>query len=139
MGRIMAIDYGTKRSGIAVTDPTRTIATALETVPSHLLLDYLAKYITAETVDLIILGEPKRLNNTDSSTTLIVRAFCKKLMEKFPEMPVEMVDERFTSKIAGMSLIESGQSRKVRRDKGVLDRVSATILLQDYLSTLPPK
>lgn len=135
----MAIDYGTKRSGIAVTDPTRTIATALETVPSHLLLDYLAKYITSETVDLIILGEPKRLNNTDSSTTLIVRAFCKKLKEKFPEMPVEMVDERFTSKIAGMSLIESGQSRKVRRDKGVLDRVSATILLQDYLSTLPPK
>lgn len=135
----MAIDYGTKRSGIAVTDPTRTIATALETVPSHLLLDYLAKYIRSETVDLIILGEPKRLNNTDSSTTLIVRAFCKKLKEKFPEMPVEMVDERFTSKIAGMSLIESGQSRKVRRDKGVLDRVSATILLQDYLSTLPPK
>ncbi len=139
MSRILAIDYGSKRSGIAVTDPTQTIATALETVSSHQLIEYLKKYTERETVELILIGEPKRLNNTTSATTNLVYAFCKKLESSLPGIPYKLVDERFTSKIAGMSLLESGQSRKVRRDKAVLDRVSATILLQDYLSTLPPR
>lgn len=138
MGRILAIDYGSKRSGIAVTDPTKTIASALDTVPSHQLMDFLKNYLQKESVELIILGEPKRLNNSTSSTTDLVYAFQKKLETMFPDYPVKLVDERFTSKIAGLSLIESGQSRKTRRDKSVLDRVSATILLQDYLSSLNP-
>ncbi|MFN8153329.1 MAG: Holliday junction resolvase RuvX [Bacteroidia bacterium] len=135
MGRILAIDYGAKRSGIAVTDPTQTIATALETIPSHQLIDYLKNYLAKESVEMILIGEPKRLNNTTSSTTEMVYSFRKKLEASIPGMPVKLVDERFTSKIAGMSLIESGQSRKTRRDKSVLDRVSATILLQDYLAS----
>lgn len=139
MARIMAIDYGTKRTGLAVTDPTQTIATALETVPSHQLIDYLQRYFDKEPVELVLLGEPRRLNNTTSSTTQHVYAFLKKLQAAFPALMIRLVDERFTSKIASMSLLESGQSRKVRRDKTVLDRISATILLQDYLSTLPPK
>lgn len=136
MGRILAIDYGSKRSGIAVTDPTKIIATALETVPSHQLIDYLKKYTEKEPVELILIGEPRRLNNTISATTNLVYAFCKKLEAGLPDIPYKLVDERFTSKIAGLSLIESGQSKKVRKDKSVLDRVSATILLQDYLATL---
>lgn len=139
MGRIVAIDYGKKRCGIAVTDPTQTIATALETVDTAHLIEYLRKYLEKEQVDKIIMGEPKRLNNSDSDTTLMVRQYFSKLETLFPTIPMIMVDERFTSKIAGRSLIESGQSRKTRRDKSVLDRVSATILLQDYLTSLPNK
>jgi len=135
----MAIDYGSKRSGIAVTDPTRTIASALITVPSHQLLDFLSGYFQKEEVELVLIGEPKRLNNTHSTTTHLVHAFCKKFETAFPGLSYKLMDERFTSKIASMSLIESGQSRKTRQDKTVLDKVSATILLQDYLSTLPHK
>ncbi len=136
MGRLMAIDYGKKRCGIAVTDPSQTIATALDTVPRHLLIEYLRKYFSIETVDQLVVGEPKRLNNSDSETTLLVHQFVKNLTKQFPEMMIVLYDERFTSKIATRSLIESGQSRKTRQDKSVLDRVSATILLQDYLSSL---
>ena len=139
MARIMAIDYGSKRSGIAVTDPTQTIATALITVQSHQLLDYLKDYFAKEKVELVLIGEPKRLNNTHSNTTHLVHAFCKKFEMTFPKLEFKLVDERFTSKIATFSLLESGQSRKTRQDKSVLDRISATILLQDYLLTLPPK
>lgn len=135
----MAIDYGTRRCGIAVTDPTQTIASALDTVPTKSIFEYLHHYTTKEEVALIIVGEPKRLNNTDSETTRMVHGFCRLLQTKFPAIPVRLFDERFTSKIASRSLLESGQSRKVRRDKGVLDRVSATILLQDYLTSIPFK
>lgn len=136
MGRLMAIDYGKKRCGIAVTDPSQTIATALDTVPSHLLIDYLRKYFSKETVDQLVVGEPKRLNNSDSETTLLVHQFVKNLAKQFPEMMIVLYDERFTSKIATRSLLESGQNKKTRQDKSVLDRVSATILLQDYLTSL---
>lgn len=132
----MAIDYGKKRCGIAVTDPTQTIATALETVPAHLLIDYLRKYFANELVDQLVVGEPKRLNNSDSETTLLVHQFVKSLTKQFPELSIVLYDERFTSKIATRSLIDSGQSRKTRQDKSVLDRISATILLQDYLTSL---
>lgn len=139
MGRIIAIDYGKKRCGIAVTDPSQTIATALETVPTHLLTEYLRKYFEREMVDQLVVGEPKRLNNSDSETTLIVHQFVKSLAKQFPEMSIVLYDERFTSKIATRSLIESGQNKKTRQDKSVLDRVSATILLQDYLTSLQLK
>ena len=132
----MAIDYGKKRCGIAVTDPTQIIATALETVPSHLLIDYLRTYFSKETVDQLVVGEPKRLNNSDSETTILVHQFVKNLTKQFPEMMIVLYDERFTSKIATRSLLESGQNKKTRQDKSVLDRVSATILLQDYLTSL---
>jgi putative Holliday junction resolvase len=136
MGRIIAIDYGTKRCGLAVTDPSRIIATALETVPTHQLIDYLRKYMATEDVDRIVIGEPKRLNNTDSETTRLALLFESQLQKNFPEKKIYRYDERLTSKMAQRSLIESGQSKKVRRDKTVLDRVSATILLQDYLLSL---
>lgn len=136
MGRILAIDYGTKRCGIAVTDPERIIATSLETVPTHQLIDYLKKYMLTENVDRIVIGEPKRLNNTDSDTTRLALLFEQQLQKAFPDKQICRYDERLTSKLAQRSLVESGQSKKVRRDKSVLDRVSATILLQDYLHSL---
>jgi putative Holliday junction resolvase len=137
MGRILAIDYGSKRCGLAVTDPTQTIATALETVATATLLDYLNNYILREPVERFILGEPKRLNNTLSATTEMVHRFSHLLAARFPHIPVQLYDERFTSKMASQSLLESGQSRKTRRDKSILDQVSATILLQDYLNSIP--
>ena len=137
MGRILAIDYGSKRCGLAVTDPTQTIATALETVATATLLDYLTGYILREPVERFILGEPKRLNNTLSATTEMVYRFGQLLAARFPNIPVQLYDERFTSKMASQSLLESGQSKKTRRDKSILDQVSATILLQDYLNSIP--
>ncbi len=139
MGRIIAIDYGSKRCGLAVTDPTQTIATALESLPTTQLISFLLNYLNNEVVDTIVLGEPKRLNNTNSATTLLVHAFAERLRKDIPNIPIVLYDERFTSKIAFNSLIESGQSRKVRKDKTVLDRVSATLLLQDFLNSLPSK
>lgn len=136
MGRIIAVDYGSKRCGLAVTDPTKTIASSLETVPTHQLSTYLADYMKKEQVECMVIGEPRRLNNTSSETTEKVHAFYKGLKKTFPDLKIELYDERFTSKIAMNSLIESGQSRKTRKDKSVLDRVSATILLQDYLNSL---
>lgn len=139
MGRILAIDYGTKRCGLAVTDPTRTIATALETVPTHRLFDYLNSYFAKETVDTIVIGEPKRLNNTSSESTKNSQLFADRVRKSYPDVPVHLYDERFTSKLALQSLIQSGQSRQTRKDKAVLDRVSATILLQDYMQSLSLK
>ncbi len=139
MARIMAIDYGSKRTGLAVTDPSQIIATALETVPTHQLFEYLKKYISKEIVECFVVGDPRRLNNEMSETTHLTNQFVNKLKREIPEIPVKRLDERFTSVMAAKSLIESGQSRKTRQDKSVLDKISATILLQNYLSTLPPK
>jgi putative Holliday junction resolvase len=139
MARILAIDYGSKRTGIAVTDPEQIIATALETVPTHQLFSYLKNYLANENVECIIVGDPKTLMNEISQTTQLVNQFVNKLKREIPGIPVKRMDERFTSVMAAKSLLESGQSRKTRRDKSVLDQVSATILLQNYLSTLPSK
>ncbi len=139
MGRILAIDYGTKRCGIAVTDPSQTIASALETIPTPAIFEFLSRYIEREKVDAFVIGEPKRLNNTESSTTQLVYAFSDKLRKLLPDIPVHLYDERLTSKMATRSLIESGQSKKTRRDKSVLDKVSATLLLQDFLNSLQTK
>ncbi len=135
MGRILAIDYGTKRTGLAVTDPSRTIATALETIPTHTAIAYLEAYFRKESVDVIVIGEPKRLNNSDSETTFLSHKFAQQVSAAFPHHTIVRYDERFTSLMAQRSLLESGQSRKVRRDKSVLDSVSATILLQSYLES----
>lgn len=139
MARIMAIDFGSKRTGLAVTDPSQIIATALETVPTHQLFDYLKNYISKENVECIVVGDPRRLNNEMSETTHLTNQFVNKLKREIPGIPVKRLDERYTSVMAARSLIESGQSRKTRQDKSVLDKISATILLQNYLSTLPPK
>ena len=133
MPRILAIDYGTKRVGLAVTDPQGIIANALETVPSHEVMNYLERYLQKEEIKSFVIGDPKTLGNTDSETSKLVHTFATALKKKFPHIPIHLIDERFTSLMAQRSLIESGQSKKTRRDKTVLDKVSATILLQSYL------
>ena len=134
MGRIIAIDYGLKRTGLAVTDPQRIIATALETVETKSLLDFLASYFKKEQVDEIVIGLPKTLKNEDSETAPAVRIFARQLKEKFAAVPVHFADERFTSSIARQAMIDSGMKKKDRRVKGNVDKISATLILQTYLS-----
>lgn len=136
MARIIALDYGSKRTGIAVTDPTKTIATALSTVSTHVLVDFLQNYFQKEEVESIIVGDPRRLNNEASTTTHLTNQFVNKLKKIFPEIPIYRYDERFTSIMAARSLIESGQTKSTRHDKGIIDQVSATIILQNYLSSI---
>jgi putative holliday junction resolvase len=134
MGRIMAIDYGTKRTGLAVTDPLRIIATALETVPSQELLKHLKAYCEREPVDEFVIGMPKTLKNEDSEIAPLVRRFIIELKTAFPEKPIHEVDERFTSSLAQRAMIEGGMKKKDRRVKGNVDKISATIILQSYLA-----
>ena len=138
MGRILAIDYGSKRTGLAVTDPLRIIATALDTVPSAELLTYLTAYAGRESVDEFVVGMPKTLKNEDSQTAPLVRAFVEKLKGAFPGKPVHLVDERFTTSLAKHSMLESGASKKDRREKGNVDKVSAVIILQSFMSGVRP-
>ncbi len=136
MGRIMAIDYGTKRTGLAVTDPMRIIATALETVETTKLLTYLKQYFAKEKVDEVVIGLPKQMNNTDSETAPYVRQMVARLNEAFPNLPVKYVDERFTSKIALRAMVEGGMKKKDRRDKQNVDKISATLILQSYMESI---
>ena len=138
MGRILAVDYGMKRTGLAVTDPLRIIATALDTVPTADLLAYLSTYTSKEAVDEFVVGMPKTLKNEDSQTAPLVRAFVEKLKTAFPGKPVHLADERFTSSLAKHSMLESGASRKDRRDKSNVDKISAVIILQSFMSAMPP-
>ena len=133
MGRIMSIDYGMKRTGLAVTDPLQIIATALDTVESEKLMTYLSSYLKKEQVDAIVIGMPKNLRNTDTDMTPHVRELIVRLRKSFPELPIHEIDERFTSSIAQKSMIESGMKKKDRQVKGNLDKISAVIILQDYL------
>jgi putative Holliday junction resolvase len=139
MGRILAIDYGQKRSGIAVTDPLRMIATGLETVASHTLLDFLKKYLQKESVDCFVVGEPNDMRNQASDAARFIEPFVRSLKNSFPDIPVERYDERFTSKMAFQSMLDAGLSRKRRQDKSLVDQISATILLQSYLEFLNHK
>jgi len=134
MGRILAIDYGMKRTGLAVTDPLRIIATALETVETSALVDYLKKYFQKEEVEKVIIGLPKRLDNTDSATAPAVRKFIETFKVTFPEKEIQTVDERFTSSIAQRAMIAGGMKKKDRQVKGNVDKISAVIILQDFLS-----
>ncbi|MEP2670075.1 MAG: Holliday junction resolvase RuvX [Cyclobacteriaceae bacterium] len=135
MGRIMAIDYGMKRTGLAVTDPMRIIATALETVETAKLLSYLTQYFLKEQVDEVVIGLPKQMDNTDSETAPFVRQMVAKINKAFPDLPVKYVDERFTSKIALRAMIDGGMKKKDRRDKKNVDKISATLILQTYLES----
>jgi len=135
MGRILAIDYGRKRTGLAVTDPLRIIATALETVATHELQNYLKAYVQKESVDEFVIGMPKTLNNEDSETAPLVRKCIEELKKNFPNKSVHEVDERFTSSMAQRAMIEAGMKKKDRQEKGNVDKISATIILQSYLDS----
>lgn len=136
MGRILAIDYGSKRTGIAVTDPMRIIATALETVPSSDLLVYLKNYCQKESVDVFVIGMPKTLQNVDSEMAPRIRKFIIELKNVFPDKPVHEVDERFTSSMAQRTMIDGGMKKKDRQVKGNVDKISATIILQSYMDSV---
>lgn len=133
MARILCIDYGGKRTGIAVTDPLQIIATGLTTVDTPGLFDLLRQYFKAEEVEKVIVGYPTNWDDTATHATPLVDAFIKRFKKEFPSMPIEMVDERYTSKMAVQSMIESGMKKKDRRDKRNVDRIAATIMLQEYL------
>lgn len=133
MGRIVAIDYGRKRTGLAVTDPLRIIATALETVPTNELLTFLKAYAQKETVDEFVIGMPKTLRNEDSENAPFVREFITTLKISFPEKPVYEADERFTSAIAQRAMIDGGMKKKDRQVKGNVDKISAVLILQAYM------
>lgn len=135
MGRIMAIDYGGKRTGIAVTDPMQIIASGLTTVATADLLRFIKDYCAAETVDVLVVGEPKRLHNEASDIEKDIVKFLKKLKVVLPDLDVARVDERFTSKMASQALVDSGLGRKKRQNKALLDEVSATIILQSYMES----
>ena len=135
MGRVLAIDYGLRRTGIAVTDPLRIIATPLETVPTKDLLMFLKNYVTREAVDEFVVGMPKTLKNQDSEIAPMVRKFVHILKETFPSKPVAEVDERFTSSMAQRAMIEGGMKKKDRQVKGNVDKISATLILQSFLDT----
>jgi putative Holliday junction resolvase len=133
MARIMAIDYGLKRTGIAVTDPLQIIATGLRTVESPKLIPFLKEYFKTEPVELIIIGEPKNWDDSDTHATPLVRAVMVKLRKEFPAIPLQPVDERFTSKLASRAMVEMGMKKKQRRNKALIDEIAATILLQEWL------
>jgi putative Holliday junction resolvase len=135
MGRILSIDYGTKRTGLAVTDPMRIIATALETVESTKLIEYLKNYFSKEQVDEVVIGMPKQLNNQDSEMAPLVRKFVEHFIITFPDKPIALADERFTSSIAQQTLIAGGMNKKNRQVKGNVDKVSATLILQSYMQS----
>ena len=133
MARILAIDFGMKRTGIAVTDPMQIIATSLTTVETHLLKNFLEDYCKKESVESIVIGLPLFLTGGDMDITAHVRGLAKQLEKLFPDKKIVLWDERYTSKMASQTLIAAGKKRKDRQDKGLVDRVSATILLQNYL------
>ena len=134
MGRIMAIDYGRVRTGLAVTDPERIIATALTTVDTPHLTSLIKDYCAREAVDVFVVGEAKRMDGSPSESAALIEPFVAELRRMFPDKEVARVDERFTSKMAFRSMIDSGLKKKDRRDKGRIDRVAATIMLQDYMN-----
>jgi putative holliday junction resolvase len=134
MGRLLAIDYGLKRTGIAVSDPMRIIATALDVVESQKLIGFLKTYFQKEQVDELVLGLPKRLNNQATDMTPFVNKLAEQLRTLFPDKPLHLIDERFTTVIAQQAMIAGGMKKKDRQVKGNTDKVSATIILQDYMS-----
>lgn len=133
MGRIMAIDYGKVRTGLAVSDPVRIIATSLTTVETPRLMGYIKDYCAREEVDVFVVGEAKRMDNSPSESMALIEPFVEELKEAFPDKEVARMDERFTSKMAFQTMIDSGLRRKQRRDKGMIDQIAATIMLQDFM------
>ena len=136
MARIIAIDYGGKRTGIAVTDPLQIIATGLTTIASADLIPFLKKYMQTELVELIVIGLPKNWDESDTHGTPLARKAIEKLKKEFPQIPVKDVDERYTSKMAKDAMIQMGMKKKDRRDKKIVDEIAATIMLQEYLQSI---
>ena len=136
MARILSIDYGGKRTGLAVTDPLQIIATGLTTIDSKELIPFLKKYFLQESVELIIIGLPKNWDDTDTHGTPLAEAAIKKLQKEFPTIPLKTVDERYTSKMAKDAMLEMGMKKKDRRNKKLVDEIAATIMLQEYLQSI---
>ena len=136
MARLLAIDYGKKRTGIAVSDPLQLIATGLTTVSTPSLIAFLKKYTYENEVELVLIGLPKTLRNDDTHATPLVEKFIEIFKKNFPELPIKTLDERFTSKMAFQTMIDSGLKKKERQNKELVDEISATILLQGYMSAV---
>lgn len=136
MGRILAIDYGLKRTGVAVSDPLRIIAGGLETVPTAQLEGWLAQYMAANDVDIIVVGKPTQMNGTPSQSWAAIEPFVARLRERYPGVKVVLHDERFTSVLAHRAMIDGGMKKMARRDKSVVDKISATIILQSFMDSL---
>jgi len=134
MPRILAIDYGIKRTGIAITDELQIIASGLTTISSEMAITFLKNYFSQEKVEKVLIGEPKQMNGLASESTPIIEKFVSDFQNNFPEMKIERVDERFTSKMAFQTMIDSGLKKKQRKNKALIDEIAATILLQDYLT-----
>ncbi len=135
MGRVLAIDYGTRRSGLAVTDEMQIIASGLTTVDTKELLTFLKDYVASENVEKFVVGEPKQMNNKASESEVYIQSFLEKLAKAIPDVPVERIDERFTSKMAFQTMIDSGLKKKQRQNKALIDEISATLILQSYLAS----
>lgn len=135
MGRILALDYGRKRTGVAVTDSLQIIANGLTTVPSHELLSFLLDYMAKEQVERIVIGLPKQMSGEPSESMNYIRPFVVRLKKAFPDIPVEYVDERFTSALAHQAMLDGGLKKKERQNKALVDEISATIILQSYLES----
>ena len=133
MGRILALDYGSKRTGIAITDELQIIASGLTTVSTSALIDFLKNYFASEKVELVLVGEPKQKDGTHSDIEEKIKKFLVKFSKSFPDLPVKRVDERYSSKMAFQTMIDSGLKKKQRRNKALIDEISATIILQEYL------
>ena len=136
MPRILAIDYGQKRVGLAVTDSEQIIASGLTTVNAKDVMSYLKQYVTKEIVIAFVVGEAKNLDNTPAESARFIEPFVRRLVKEFPDIPIHRVDERFTSKMAFQTMIDSGLKKKARQNKGLVDEISATIILQSYLDSL---
>lgn len=136
MGRILALDIGRKRTGIAVTDPLRIIANGITTIPSSSLIEYLSEYFKKESVDLLVIGYPVQMNNTPSEAVKYIEPIINRIRKLFPKLSIELVDERFTSKLAHQAMIDGGMKKKDRQNKATVDTISATIILQSYLDSL---
>ena len=135
MGRILAIDYGKKRTGIAVSDVLQLIANGLTTVPTHELLSFVLDYASREPVERILVGHPKQMNTEDSENMKRIEPFVRSLQKKLPHIPIEYVDERFTSVLAHRAMLDGGLKKKERQNKALVDEISATIILQSYLES----
>ena len=139
MGRILAIDYGQKRTGLAVTDVLQIIANGLTTVPTHTLMDFITDYVKREPVERIVVGLPKQMNNQPSENMVRIEPFVNRLRKVLPDIPVEYVDERFTSVLAHQAMLDGGLKKKDRQRKELVDEISATIILQSYMESRKAK
>ncbi|MBR6639223.1 MAG: Holliday junction resolvase RuvX [Muribaculaceae bacterium] len=135
MGRLLSIDYGRKRCGIAVTDSLQIVANGLTTIPTHTIIDFIKKYIATEKVDKIIVGKPTTMRGEDSESMKYITPGINRLRKELPNIPIEFWDERFTSVLAHKSMIDSGMKKTARQDKAIVDEISATIILNDYLQS----